>query len=214
MIENICNFIEIYKMYDTSYCDNIIQWFDSNKDKQNDGIQGNERGISVDKSIKDTTDISLSIYDVQLDDNLSKIFYPIFSSLQYAINSYILKYEILNPVPYKINESFNIQKYVKGQHFIKPHFESSNIYNRDRFLTWMVYLNDVENGGSTKFPYYSLSIKPSKGNILIWPAEFTHTHFGDIVEDEKYIITGWFKMNNPHFMEEVKNNIKVKYFNF
>ena len=37
-------------------------------------------------------------------------------------------------------------------------------------------------------------IKPEKGRTLIWPAEWTHAHCGEIVEsNKKYIITGWFE---------------------
>ena len=36
-------------------------------------------------------------------------------------------------------------------------------------LAWMVYLNDVEEGGETEFLYQQLKIKPSKGRVVIWP---------------------------------------------
>ena len=40
--------------------------------------------------------------------------------------------------------------------------------------------------------YYDLEIQPKKGKTLIWPAEWTHAHRGNIVEaGSKYIITGW-----------------------
>ena len=61
-----------------------------------------------------------------------------------------------------------------------------------RVLAWMTYLNTVEDGGSTLFPHYNLEIKPKRGQTLIWPAEWTHAHCGDVVErGSKYIITGW-----------------------
>ena len=35
-----------------------------------------------------------------------------------------------------------------------------------------------------------------KGNLVIWPAEFTHMHKGVISKTkEKYIATGWFNIN-------------------
>ena len=56
----------------------------------------------------------------------------------------------------------------------------------------MTYLNDVEDGGSTYFNHYDLDIKPTKGLTLIWPAEWTHSHKGNILNSGvKYIITGW-----------------------
>jgi len=37
-----------------------------------------------------------------------------------------------------------------------------------------------------------VKIKPEMGKTLIWPAEWTHAHAGEILKTEtKYIITGW-----------------------
>ena len=37
-----------------------------------------------------------------------------------------------------------------------------------------------------------LKIKPQKGKTLIWPAEWTHAHSGEVLNSGvKYIITGW-----------------------
>ena len=88
--------------------------------------------------------------------------------------------------------SFNIQRYVKGEHFKAVHAERMSLASSHRVLAWMTYLNTVEDGGSTLFPHYNLEIKPKRGQTLIWPAEWTHAHCGDVVErGSKYIITGW-----------------------
>ena len=56
----------------------------------------------------------------------------------------------------------------------------------------MTYLNNVDDGGNTHFTHYDLKIKPEVGKTLIWPAEWTHAHCGEILNSGvKYIITGW-----------------------
>ena len=55
----------------------------------------------------------------------------------------------------------------------------------------MTYLNDQDDGGETEFLYYDISVKPKKGLTLIWPAEWSHTHRGNVVNTDKYIVTGW-----------------------
>ena len=56
----------------------------------------------------------------------------------------------------------------------------------------MTYLNDVNDGGATYFSHYDLEVKPIKGLTLIWPAEWTHAHRGNVLKTGlKYIITGW-----------------------
>ena len=64
-----------------------------------------------------------------------------------------------------------------------------------RWVAWMVYLNDVEEGGETEFLYQSLRIKPKKGMAVIWPGTYTHLHRGNPpLKGDKYILTGWFTL--------------------
>ena len=88
--------------------------------------------------------------------------------------------------------TFNIGKYEPGQHFQEIHCERCGLSTLHRLFAFMTYLNDVEDGGSTYFSHYNLDIKPKKGLTIIWPAEWTHAHKGNIVNTgSKYIITGW-----------------------
>jgi len=57
----------------------------------------------------------------------------------------------------------------------------------------MIYLNDVMDGGHTEFPNQNKKFQPRIGDILIWPAYFTHSHRGiTSLTQTKYIMTGWF----------------------
>lgn len=207
----------MYEIENKIPCHRIIEWFEEKKDLHHQGVTSNKNNeTEVDKNIKDTTDISLSVSKIKNDEEISSLFFEIFGSLQQSLNLYIKKYDILDHISVEINDLFNIQKYIKGQHFKFPHFESSCYESRKRILTWMIYLNDVKNGGRTVFPYYNLEVTPKEGTILIWPADYTHTHFGDIVEDEKYILTGWFNVKNPNYttiLENLSNStIDITYF--
>ena len=64
--------------------------------------------------------------------------------------------------------------------------------SRDRVLAWMLYLNDVDEGGETEFLYQHVRFKPKRGDFLVWPGGFTHTHRGNPpISNDKYICTGW-----------------------
>ena len=92
--------------------------------------------------------------------------------------------------------TFNIQKYFKGGHFKWPHAERMEMYSCNRVFAWMTYLNDIEKGGETVFTHYNVKFSPNVGRTLIWPAEWTHAHYGDEVGiGEKYIITGWMEIH-------------------
>lgn len=72
------------------------------------------------------------------------------------------------------------------------HCEDLTYDSQSRHLAWMIYLNDVEEGGETEFLYQSKRIKPKRGMGLVWPGSFTHLHRGNPPMSTKYTLTGWF----------------------
>ena len=95
--------------------------------------------------------------------------------------------------------SVNMQKYLQDKggyfHWHSEHYPHPNDPNQDslhRTLLWMVYLNDVEEGGETDFFFQKLKSKPKQGTLVIAPAGFTHTHRGNKpISSDKYIFTSW-----------------------
>lgn len=86
-----------------------------------------------------------------------------------------------------------LQKTEKSEGYHVWHFESSSFHVSNRILAYIVYLNDVEEGGETEFLYQSKRFVPKAGDILIWPASYTHLHRGNPpLKGTKYIATGWF----------------------
>lgn len=91
----------------------------------------------------------------------------------------------------------NMQHYPAGQgHYGYWHHE---VYPRDaeaeqlhRVLFFILYLNDVAEGGETEFFYQERAVQPKAGRLLIAPAGFTHTHRGNIpLSGDKYVVTSW-----------------------
>jgi hypothetical protein len=79
-----------------------------------------------------------------------------------------------------------------GGGFHHWHFEQFSRETSARVLAYIVYLNDVEEGGETEFLYQHMRVKPKKGSIVLFPAAFTHTHRGNPpLSNDKYIMTGW-----------------------
>jgi hypothetical protein len=65
-----------------------------------------------------------------------------------------------------------------------------------RVLLFIIYLNDVEEGGETEFYYQNKIIKPKAGSMIIAPCGFTHTHRGNIpISSNKYVLTSWMSYN-------------------
>jgi len=107
-------------------------------------------------------------------------------------------------------EAIQAQRYAAGQQF-KVHndyFASGEPYSAavaeeggQRTWTAMIFLNDVEAGGATHFPYVGVQIKPRARTLMLWNnldaqglANAYTRHAGLPVErGSKYVITKWFR---------------------
>lgn len=173
-------------------CEYIINLFESNPDKQTDGRVANQK---VNKETKDSTDITVHLNEV--------VSYPewiycteiLFSSLSKELELYKKSHPSLNFLDkWEIDRCYNIQRYFPNQGFYKFHCENtSSDKNYRRVLAWMIYLNDVTDGGGTEFLDQNLIINAERGKVVIWPAGWTHMHRGIVSKTEtKYIATGWY----------------------
>lgn len=94
---------------------------------------------------------------------------------------------------FKMDPSFNFQKYPKGGSYNSWHSERACVSSARRMLVWMTYLNECEDGGETAFLYQKYKMTPEKGLHLFWPSDWTHTHRGlTSHKTEKMILTGWY----------------------
>ncbi len=89
-----------------------------------------------------------------------------------------------------------IQKTRQGEGYHIWHYEQDSHMTKHRVLAWMLYMNDVEEGGETEFLHQRCRFKPTRGTLLVWPAHFTHVHRGNPpLSGEKIILTGWSDYN-------------------
>ena len=181
------NFIGAWEI-EPLICDQIIDYFDKHQGQQK---QGSTASGIINLETKNRRDISLSPKELNLQEN--EIFNKYFETLFEFYKDYNNQWPFLASIVSNVEiGSFNIGKYIPGQHFQKIHTERASLGSLHRLLAFMTYLNDVEDGGSTYFNHYDLDIKPRKGLTLLWPAEWTHSHKGNVLKTGvKYIITGW-----------------------
>ena len=180
------HFIGSWVLEDKSLNLDIINFFEENSSTQKYGK------VNIkDSEIKKSTDMLIMPKD--LDKPNYWMLKKYIDNLYDCYLDYISLWPFLGKMVKNIDiGAFNIQKYETGGHFSGTHTERNSIKNMHRILVFMTYLNDVESGGETNFPNYELTIKPEQGKTIIWPAEWTHEHSGNIVKlGSKYIITGW-----------------------
>jgi prolyl 4-hydroxylase len=113
-------------------------------------------------------------------------------------------------LPLSASEPMQGQRYAPGQEF-KPHTDTFEPGGYDFYVhtaksgqrTWtaMVYLNEPEEGGATRFKTIGKSIQPESGKLLAWnnllpagrPNPATLHHGMKVRRGTKYIITKWFR---------------------
>jgi len=198
IIENELNkkkgthFIGSWNIKNDNLCKEIIRFFDENKGLQKKGTTASGTNYAY----KMTTDISINPNELKNDKY--KCFNSYIDELYKCFIDYQLQWPFLKSMVKNVDiGSFNVQKYSKGDHFSQIHTERASLKSSNRLFAWMTYLDNVEDGGTTNFLHYGIKIKPEIGKTLIWPAEWTHAHSGEILgSGEKHIITGW--MNFPY----------------
>lgn len=116
----------------------------------------------------------------------------------------------LTATPLENGECLQIFRYGAGAEY-RPHFdffvpgnpaaEKQLANGGQRIATLIIYLNDVEAGGTTEFPHIGLSISPRKGNAVYFSyfnslgqVDRATFHAGAPVQNgEKWIATKWIR---------------------
>lgn len=187
------HFIGSWLLDDLSICDELIDFFETHTKNQTQGQTAGGLNLEAKKS----TDLSLRPRDLQIADHEPVRRY--LDALFACYRDYLEQWPFLKGVLPRVDlGSFNIQRYEPGGHFLKVHSERTTVSTSHRVLAWMTYLNTITVGGATRFVHQDVAVQPERGKTLIWPAEWTHAHQGQVVESAtKYIITGWMHFP-PH----------------
>ena len=124
-----------------------------------------------------------------------------------SVDNKICSFMDLNPF---IGETMQAQKYEPGQYY-KAHcdyffpltreYKTYTEWMGQRTWTFMLYLNDVEQGGETHFKHLKLKVKPKQGMAIFWnnlykngvPNPKTLHEACPPVSGNKYVITKWFR---------------------
>lgn len=190
------NFIEVFEnAIDLKACDLLIEVM---KDAEKKGFMKTREERNPNQDNKNyVDDVSAYIPDVTAEfamghvvDNLSNKFIADFWSNAYT--PYTKKYPIINDLGPHSTYSMKLQITRPGQGYHMWHNEAANRESSTRILAWTAYLNDDFEAGETEFLYQHFRYKPKKGDVLIFPAAFTHPHRGNPpINGTKYIVTGW-----------------------
>lgn len=179
-------------------CDNIINWYNDNLDKEFRSLTGDSDSKSV-SHIRTSNSIM-----VPLKSKIDLI-------LATAINKTILAYIQTIDTKYKLKDgrswTRNLPEKLKSEIFIINRYDKDQEYKwhidrgydgyseedhpaRHREFSVVIYLNDNFEGGETEFQF--TSVKPQKGACLIFPSNFMYSHCARPVKNGvKYSCASW-----------------------
>lgn len=190
---SIKDFIGIYDGYiSDEACDHAIELFKKYNEFNKIFSRFTSEGVTQDKK-DDKTLFCIPDLLTEEEFNINKL-KTLMINFDIALRHY---YEETNIKKYAgediMTDHVRIQKTLPCQGYHIWHTERYG--DRDgikRVLAYTIYLNSVEDGGETEFLYQSQRVKPVKGRIVIWPANFPYVHRGNPpLSGEKYIITSW-----------------------
>lgn len=145
----------------------------------------------------------ISDYRTSKTADLSYIKHPQLFDIDYKITALTA----LNPLASEVmqGQRYEIGQYYK-QHcdYFRPLTKEYKTYCEwmgQRTWTFMIYLNDVEEGGETYFKHLNLKVKPKQGTAVIWnnlyrngiPNPKTLHEALPPGSGRKYVITKWFR---------------------
>lgn len=87
-------------------------------------------------------------------------------------------------------DRLRIKRYLpNAEDCFQPHYDSVR-RSASRYLVFLWYLNDIDQGGETEFLDMNLSVAPRKGRLLMFPPYWMFRHRGNPpVDKPKYIIS-------------------------
>ncbi len=186
------HFIGAWHLEDPKLCDDLIRFFEEHQDKQKQGVTTSGLNINMKNSL------DMPIAPAEINSPSHSCIKKYLAKLFECYTDYAKQWPFLEKTfPVVDIGRFNLQKYNPGGHFAHVHSERIDLASLHRLFAFMTYLNDDFEDGQTHFIHQGLRIKPEKGKTLIWPAEWTHAHAGELVTSGcKYIATGWLLL--PH----------------
>ena len=176
------DFIEIYpNALDAATCHSIIEFFEQSSAKipSATGISGIVHAVRRSQGV---------LLDPQ---SGGPFFQAVLAALQRSFAAYVAKYQELR-LQQSVFESFGIYRYLNESEGYDWHSDGMDLGLRYRFVSAVLYLNSVAQGGETEFRYQNRKITAQEGTVVLFPSGWTHIHRGCPPRSgPKYVLVTW-----------------------
>lgn len=183
MAINLNDLICVYdNVLPNEVCQFLINFYEHNSDKA--------EKIDLDKT-PSFSQINFTEYHNQTEESIKIHNYVISRVLDHKK----IYYDYIDPRCFPSEhtfEQFRIKKYKNdGQDLFDTHVDVKDYASARRYLSFLFYLNDVDEGGETIFD--DLVVKPKTGRLIVFPPLWMYPHKGCVpISNEKYIMSTYF----------------------
>tara|TARA_B100000085_G_scaffold39769_1_gene32918 strand:- start:519 stop:1118 length:600 start_codon:yes stop_codon:yes gene_type:complete len=184
----LTDFIHRYEgVFSREECQEIIEYINF---LENDGCLLHENEVSHLQDQFSNNLPSKDKYDLDLD-SAHRIVRKVLPKFSPCIDDYLKTYSLLAQSRFMLYDC-KVKKIPPGSGFHTWHYESAGYDITGRVFVVQLYLNDDFEGGETEFLYQNKREQAKRGDVLIFPTNFTHTHRGNSpIGGTKYLLTSW-----------------------
>jgi predicted 2-oxoglutarate/Fe(II)-dependent dioxygenase YbiX len=181
------DFIEIYpNALDAASCRAIVDFFEqsSAKTPSKTGVGGVRNAARRSQS---------ALLDQQ---SGGALFQAVIAALQRGFAAYIGKFPELRGQP-SVFESLGIYRYQNEAEGYDWHSDGMDLGLRYRFVSVILYLNTVTEGGETEFQYQNRKVSATEGTLVFFPSGWTHIHRAVPPRSgPKYVLVTWTRFGD------------------
>ena len=174
-IRGLSDYIEVYEnVISKQTCDHFISLYDSSEAKHMKTPAYDFGEINMFESAK------FKEYTSQISQLMSGIY-----------QRYSSQYEFFPQT--SAFEQPRIKRYEPNEGIFNWHCDASTKETNKRILVMFFYLNDVEEGGETRFK--DMSVKPKAGSVVCFPPTWQYPHKGCTpISGPKYVISSYVQI--------------------
>jgi len=126
--------------------------------------------------------------DIPTTSRISRLILPKYKP---CIDDYVKRFSVLDGSKFLVYD-VKLKKVPCGGGFHSWHYENGSMISASRMFVIQLYLNDGFEGGETEFLYQNLREEAVAGDVVIFPAGYTHVHRGNPpIGGTKYTATSW-----------------------
>jgi prolyl 4-hydroxylase len=188
--DNLSHFIRVYEnALDDSWCRRLVNAYHALEAQQ----QRNGRELRAGLEESAWTELNLTRHS----DDVVRLYFR--RTVDAAVARYNADVGLTIPVPNTtVTANLILKRYrPQSDERFQLHFDSIN-HLSNRYLVLLWYLNDVADGGATRFPQLDVDVAARAGRLLMFPPYWMYQHEGLAPRSgEKFILSTYLLFDTP-----------------